>query len=497
MHDIGQTELERLRDVIGKRLGLQFSNDGLETLAGAARKRLEANHLSSAGEYVERLEQGASLSQELPALAELLTVSETFFFRGQEHFRALAAELGERPLEPTSQVRLLSAGCASGEEPYSLAISLHEAFPALERGQFVIDACDVNAAMLVKAERAIYSSWSLRATSDVLKNRYFKQHGRDFALDEQIRTLVRFELRNLVDEWPPLGEGAGYDAIFCRNVLMYFAPAVAKRVVERFARALAPGGLLFLGHAETLRGLSNDFHLCHTHDAFYYRKRGEHDEPDAAREVRSTQVSLPEVESSLSWPIEIAHAAQRIQTLAVRSRDFFAARTQETDTNLATILALVHEERFAEALSQLRALPEAALGSRDALLLLALALTNRGACEEAEATCRRLLQIDELNAGAHYLLALCREQAGERAAAIECDRTAIYLDPTFAMPHLHLGLLAKRSRDVSLAQRELEQALRLLDNEDAARLLLFGGGFSREALMKLCASELASVGARG
>ncbi len=122
--------------------------------------------------------------------------------------------------------------------------------------------------------------------------------------------------------------------------------------------------------------------------------------------------------------------------------------------------------------------------------LLAALLTNRGDLVEAEKVCLRLLQLDELNAGAHYLIALCREHAGDHAGAMEHDQTAVYLDQEFAMPHLHLGLVAKRSGNVETARRELGQALALLVREDASRVLLFGGGFSREALSEFCQAEL-------
>ena len=114
----------------------------------------------------------------------------------------------------------------------------------------------------------------------------------------------------------------------------------------------------------------------------------------------------------------------------------------------------------------------------------------------AEDACLRLLLIDELNAGAHYVLALCREHSGCHARAREHDRVAAYLDPAFAMPRLHLGLLARRADDADGARRELAQALILLQREDASRLLLFGGGFNREALLTLCRSALRDCGGR-
>ena len=154
----------------------------------------------------------------------------------------------------------------------------------------------------------------------------------------------------------------------------------------------------------------------------------------------------------------------------------------------------MRQERFADALTLLSALPVESHKEPDALLLRAILLTNSGQLDEAEEACRRLLDLDDLNAGAHYVMALCREYAGDAASAVEHDKTAIYLDAGFAMPHLHLGLAARRAGDDVSARHELSQALVLLAREDASRLLLFGGGFSRDALLSLCRSELRAIG---
>ena len=129
------------------------------------------------------------------------------------------------------------------------------------------------------------------------------------------------------------------------------------------------------------------------------------------------------------------------------------------------------------------------------MLLKAVSLSLGGALAAAEAVCEELLTCDELNAGAHYVQALCREGLGDLSGATEHDQTAAYLDPRFAMPRLHLGLLARRQNERDSARNHLEQALLLLHQEDAARILLFGGGFKCEALIALCNAELATLGA--
>jgi chemotaxis protein methyltransferase CheR len=155
-------------------------------------------------------------------------------------------------------------------------------------------------------------------------------------------------------------------------------------------------------------------------------------------------------------------------------------------------LELLREERFDAALAALGA-PEADADA-DALLLRAVLLASRGEVEAAERVCARILERDELDAEAHYVTALCRERAGDRAGAARHDAYALYLDPAFAMPRLHLGLMARRAGDAPTARRELSRALVMLGAEDASRVLLLGGGFGRGALVELCRAELRACG---
>ena len=122
-------------------------------------------------------------------------------------------------------------------------------------------------------------------------------------------------------------------------------------------------------------------------------------------------------------------------------------------------------------------------------------LTNLGDIGEARSACQRVLDLDEFNAGGHYLLALCDEHVGDLAAAARHDQMALYLEPGFAMPRLHLGRLAKRQGDLAAAREELARALDVLRREDVSRILLFGGGFKRDALLQLCRLELTACGA--
>jgi chemotaxis protein methyltransferase CheR len=497
-------EVERFRDLIGRSLGLQFDDAKLGFLAEVLRRRLDASRQQS-DVYLARLE-AKSPSEDLRELAEELTVGETYFFRHVEQYRAFteialpnrlrAAQASGRPL------RILSAGCASGEEPYSLAMAVADAALNVSTGVAVLGV-DINPAAVAKAMRARFSPWALRDTPPDLQGRWFRAEGREFVLDERVRNGVEFEVCNIADEHAPLWRPESQDVVFCRNVVMYFTPAKAQALVGRLARVLRPGGYLFLGHAETLRGLSNDFHLLHTHGTFYYQRPDGAATPSA--DVTDASVALPDAPAIVAdlmrgtWVESIRRASERIETLTkvpgqqqVSAQPSSARPARPWDISL--VLRLLREERFTDALGLVEALPPEAVNDPEVLLLRAVLLTHSGRFADAERACERLLSLDHLHAGAHYLLALCREGSGDTSGAVYHDQVAVYLDPGFAMPHVHLGVLGRRTDDRVTARREFEQAIMLLQREDTSRILLFGGGFSRDALVALCRTELLGTG---
>ncbi|HKE18018.1 MAG TPA: CheR family methyltransferase [Kofleriaceae bacterium] len=526
-------DVERFRDLIVLRLGLAFEDARLGFLGEVLTRRLRARQRSR-DSYLEHLEGGAD-RVELTALAQELTVPETYFFRHMDQFRAFAeVALPERMRARAAgrALRILSAGCASGEEPFTLAMIVREL--RLEPGwDLSIRAIDMNPVALEKAAGGRFSTWSLRETPPDVQRRWFRGAGHDVLLDESIRAQVRFDQRNLAEEDGELWRPGQYDVVFCRNVIMYFAPDVARAVVGRISRAIAPGGYLFLGHAETLRGMSHEFHLCHSHNAFYYQRK-DPDEDAASRErwVRAIPEPAPrldDVEPSVppadAWIEAIGLAADRIRLLATEpgsergergqrgERDQRGERGRRGDRtagsagarpppaamraaacDLRPPLELMREERFGEALGLVRAFPPESAHDPDVRLLEAVLLAHSGQLAAAEGACVELLRIDELNAGAHYVLALCCAGAGDARRAIDHDQVAAYLDPEFAMPRLHLGLLARRAGDHAEARRELARALALLQREDASRLLFFGGGFNRDALLAVCRAELVASG---
>jgi chemotaxis protein methyltransferase CheR len=519
----GRADVERFRDVLLGCLGLRFGDDKLGFLAELLGRRLDAAGRDPGG-YLVDLASNAGLA-ERRTLARELTVGETYFFRNVEQMRALvevALPDCARRYPHRRPLRVLSAGCASGDEVYSLAILNRE---QLERAglPIAIHGIELNPSMLERAARGRYSSWALRDTPADLQARYFRVDGRELVLDPEIRRGPTFEERNLVEEDAAFWRPGAHDVVFCRNVLMYFSPEVARAVVARLARSLVPGGYLFLGYAETMRGLSQEFHLRHTHGTFYYQRRDDSSrEPVASERAweaptasrREEHVAATSGSPDVSWIETIRQASERIAALTAtpsrhedrredrregRHEDRSetaapAAGDQRRGFDVSAAVELMRQERFGEASALLAALPSRSARDPDVLLLRAVLLTHGGDLLAAETQCREVLALDELSAGAHYLSALCREDAHDRGAAVEHDRIAAYLDPTFSMPRLHLGLLARRAGDHAAARAELAEALMLIEREDASRLLLYGGGFGRAGLLTLCRAELRACG---
>ncbi len=512
-------EVEEFAAAVERRFGHQQDERRMADLTLLLEARLEAAGVQGYAEYRRRLEQPDGL--EWSALAPLLTVPETYFFRMAEHFEALALDVLPQVIgrnRDRKTLRLLSAGCASGEEAYTLRIVLNERFPQLRDWQVSITGVDLSEAALVRAREGEYSAWSLRATSDLRRRSNFVPAGKLFRLRPEARHGVEFRRENLLAA-APAGE-LPYDVIFCRNVLIYFSEEAIREAVARLMARLAPQGYLFLGPAESLRGVSRAFQLCHRQGTFFYRLKpgAQVGQPAArtttraaARSQRDPSAVLPAaVELDPSWFESIRRSSERLAGLvddpaakpagtrqrAPRPADEAAAQPAMA-LPAKTFQQMVAGEQFSEALALLdagvsngRNEGHTAEGVR---LLRAVMLTNLGRHAEAESECRALLAGNDLNAGAHFLLGLCREQGGHLDEAVEQMSAATYLDPSFPMAHLHRGLLARRRGERAAAVESFGLALKAVDREEADRLQLFGGGFSREGLRQVCVRELARL----
>jgi len=263
----------QLRDQIYKRTGMFFGDSSKYLIQKRLSPRARELNFDSFQKYFYFLQYEPRAEAEFDQIFDLVTTNETYFFREPAQITAFTEEIVPDILsrKPTRKVRIWSAGCSSGEEPYSIAILLAES--GLYRNvTFEIFASDLNQQVLAKARRGLYRENSFRATGEDLRAKYFaKEADGSWRISDEIRNRVSFGRLNIYDE--PRVSLLGYlDVVFCRNVIIYFDDASKKTVIRNFYGRLIDGGYLLLGHSESLISLSTQFKLKHLKNDMVYQK---------------------------------------------------------------------------------------------------------------------------------------------------------------------------------------------------------------------------------
>lgn len=269
---LGSEELALLNEFFTSHFGLHFPEHKREILESRLLPRLQANRLHRFIDYYLLLQYD---DREIEPLTQAITNNESYFFREIGQFEALDQhQIQELRQAGGKGLRFLSAGCSSGEEPYTLNIFLR-GMPFVEKSTLRIDAIDLDAERLGLARRAVYRPSSLRTLTPQQIERYFVQHDAEsFELRPSYREGVHFSRGNIVDP-ATYPKTSGYDAIFCRNVLIYFSEASIQQTIETFAQVLRPGGLLFLGHSESIIGLTKALQAERLGSCIAYRRKAE------------------------------------------------------------------------------------------------------------------------------------------------------------------------------------------------------------------------------
>lgn len=264
--DLSVLEFHRVRDLLHRVCGIRLQ-DGKEQLVKARLwKRVRSLGLDGYSEYLDRVESSSG-AEELVQMVDSLTTNKTSFFREPAHFEFLRDHIGEA-IVSGRELRIWSAGCSTGQEPYTIAITMLEAAgrapapnPAAgSGGEFRVLATDISNRVLDEARRGRYPGSDLDGVDSSLVGRYFtrsNEGGRPaFTVADRVRRAVRFAKLNLMGEWPMHGP---FDFIFCRNVMIYFDLATQQKLIRRFGEILRPGGHLLVGHSESLSGRAQGF----------------------------------------------------------------------------------------------------------------------------------------------------------------------------------------------------------------------------------------------
>jgi chemotaxis protein methyltransferase CheR len=274
--DLSEEEFRLLRDLIHERFGLYFEDGQRASMRSRLVGRLASLDLGSFEDYYHHLRFAPQRADELRRMISHLTNNETYFFREIAQLQVFEAHvlktLKERKTRGSDRrLRVLSAGCSTGEEPYSLAMLLYDSGQFFWNWDVSVTGLDVDAVALEKARRAVYFHNSFRSTAPSLIEKHFLKNGSGYEVKETIRKLVQFRQGNLLDAESYRGLQP-IDAILCRNVLIYFSDTAIRRVVDHFFELLAPGGFLLLGHAESLSRITDSLTPVRFKGAMIYEK---------------------------------------------------------------------------------------------------------------------------------------------------------------------------------------------------------------------------------
>lgn len=268
-------EFPLLRDLIYNYSGLYFAEENRYLLERRLSSRLAHHQLTTYQDYYYFLKYDAGREQELSDIMDLLTTNETYFFRESFQLKAFTEEIipelvKRKTLSGDKTIRIWSAGCSTGEEPYTIAMLLIEKLE-LSGWKIEIIGTDISQRVLHHARKGVYGNSSFRVAEPNYKNRYFQDLDGGYRVGDRIREFVTFSRLNLYDSSRYLFLGK-MDIIFCRNVIIYFDLPAKKRVIEQFYNTLNPGGFLLLGHSESLMNITTAFKLRHFKNDMVYEK---------------------------------------------------------------------------------------------------------------------------------------------------------------------------------------------------------------------------------
>jgi len=255
----------RLRNIIYDKAGIFFETKKIYFVMKRVEKRMQELKLEDVGEYYNRLKFRDKFGVELQNLINLMTTNETYFYREDNQLKVfqdhcLKEVLDDKRKSGRTRLKIWSAGCSSGEEPYTLCMLLRESIPDFMSWTIEILATDIDTVILKKAAEGLYQERSLRFMQPRLIQKYFTREGEDFMVVPVVKQMVRFLHLNLFDS-NKMRMIRSVDFIFCRNVLIYFDDISRKAVVANFYDSLNPGGFIYLGHAESITRISAAFNI--------------------------------------------------------------------------------------------------------------------------------------------------------------------------------------------------------------------------------------------
>ena len=414
----------------------------------------------STEEYLQMLTSHPDDSPVLEHLIAGITVGETYFFRDKHQMQLLQETIlplliKSKRAQKNLSLRIWSAGCASGEEIYTLGMMLLELLPDVSAWRLQLLGTDLNTHSLQKAMAGHYTEWSMRSISNYFKQRYFKHDTSLYILSDKIRDLVRFDYLNLNDDtYPSLINGTNaQDLILCRNVLIYFDIERISPLMQKINKSLIPGGYLFLGASDPI--MTKETNLIFHHHL-------------------GNVFSYPMLENPLiSPPKSITDKTKTTPNfqLTTKIKSELAARTFSekpiiVSPNQKLVTQLLNENRWQEVLETIHLCENSGNQSSFLLNAKATACANLGKLEQALQYCLDSLKLDATNKYTYFTYALTLAELNRLEEAETALRKTLFLDHQFVVGHFQLGLLLLRRKQREIGLKSLTNALTIAETKN-------------------------------
>ncbi|HYN74459.1 MAG TPA: CheR family methyltransferase [Candidatus Methanoperedens sp.] len=439
---LSESRLAQLSEFVAATTALHFPRDRWDEIGRKVCSAAKEFGFDDDEAFIHWLLSSTLTTEQVEILASRLTINETYFWREPRSFEALEEhilpELIRLRDKGDRRLRIWSAGCSTGEEPYSIAIAVCRLLPAREDWRVSILATDINPGMLRRATTGVYGKSSFRNPPPWLKKDYFRPHGDGrWEIHPEIREMVTFAYLNLAEDvYPsPLSNTMAMDIVFCRNVLMYFSPERVTNLGQRFFGALVDGGWLIVGACELSQQLFPQFSPVNFPGAIVYRKES---------------------------PIG-------------------KARTRFASAAVVEPAAPPPPFRDSEAMPAVEGVPRGKAANAETPRVHPLSireLADQGKLTEALAACDGAIAADRIDPGLHYLRAVILQEQNNDGGAIVSLRRALYLAPNFVPAHFALGNLMLRRGNSRAAGKCFRNVLEILSPHRPGDVLPEFGGLT-------------------
>jgi chemotaxis protein methyltransferase CheR len=492
--DIPKNMLKELSSLITSHTGLYFPEKKWNTLSKGIQ-----SVISDLDTDIHQLLQSLHSSpaqKVIDALTTRLTIGETYFLRDKNFFQILQDHILrgiiEHPKRETKKINFLSAACATGEEPYSIAILIDQMSLVLKGWDITIIGSDINPVALNNARKGIYSNWSMRGTPEKIIKKYFTPTTKNyFKIAPHIRQMVHFRQLNLMaDNYPAaLNFYESMDIILCRNVLMYFNQQSRNSAIQKLSKLLVKNGWLITGPAES--GFVNlpEFTSVRFPNAQYYRKGPPRKNIDDLKPARTSRKkhSIRATMRTHSKKNTTDKKFLRRQTDRLISKPpekppYDMYQEAVNDYNRGDYLQSV--KKLLTLVSKGQNSNNSFLMKTESMILLAKSYANINELEQAETWCKKAIDTEKLNPGLYYLLSTIFQSAENIDASMKSLKQSIYLDPDFIMAHFTLGMLLLQKNMPVKSRKSMHNALSLLEQTDTEEILPYSEGIAAGRLIE-------------